>query len=68
MFILLDMVCGRFVRDTCRRLKEKKSYMVYTAVGCLGIPALSDLVNEVLIRYNFTSRCFLCYFNWNHVI
>ncbi|KAL1189690.1 hypothetical protein V5N11_012404 [Cardamine amara subsp. amara] len=36
-----------FVRDTCRRLKEKKSYMIYTAVGCLGIPALSDLVNEV---------------------
>ncbi|CAE5967955.1 unnamed protein product [Arabidopsis arenosa] len=37
-----------FVRDTCRRLKEKKSYMVYTAVGCLGIAALSDLVNEVV--------------------
>jgi len=35
-----------FVRDTCRRLKEKKSYMIYTAVGCLGIAALSDLVNE----------------------
>ncbi|CAN8258663.1 unnamed protein product [Cochlearia groenlandica] len=41
------MDLDRFVRDTCRRLKEKKSYMVYTAVGCLGIPALSDLVNEV---------------------
>lgn len=55
------MICyGRFVRDTCRRLKEKKSYMVYTAVGCLGIPALSDLVNEVLSLYN-ASRCFLCY-------
>lgn len=38
----------RFVLDTCRRLKEKKSYMVYNAVGCLGISALSDLVNEVL--------------------
>ncbi|PPD86936.1 hypothetical protein GOBAR_DD16139 [Gossypium barbadense] len=35
-----------FVLDTCRRLKEKKSYMVYTAVGCLGISALSDLVKE----------------------
>lgn len=38
---------NRFVSDTCKRLKEKKSYMVYTAVGCLGIPALSDLVKEV---------------------
>nr|KJB54728.1 hypothetical protein B456_009G046700 [Gossypium raimondii] len=38
---------NRFVLDTCRRLKEKKSYMVYTAVGCLGISALSDLVKEM---------------------
>lgn len=37
----------RFVIDTCRRLREKKSYMVYTAVGCLGVSALSDLVREV---------------------
>ncbi|KAK7351264.1 hypothetical protein VNO77_10578 [Canavalia gladiata] len=33
--------------DTCRQLKEKKSYMVYTAVGCLGVSALSDLIKEV---------------------
>lgn len=39
----------RFVLDTCRRLKEKKSYMVYTAVGCLGVSALSDLVKEVML-------------------
>ncbi|XP_015883637.3 uncharacterized protein LOC107419382 [Ziziphus jujuba] len=38
---------NRFVLDTCKRLKEKKSYMVYTAVGCLGISALCDLVKEV---------------------
>nr|GEU81055.1 putative phosphorylated adapter RNA export protein, RNA-binding domain-containing protein [Tanacetum cinerariifolium] len=38
---------NRFVLDTCRRLKEKKSYLVWTAVGCLGVPALSDLVKEV---------------------
>ncbi|KAJ1442774.1 Phosphorylated adapter RNA export protein, RNA-binding domain [Sesbania bispinosa] len=38
---------NRFVIDTCRRLKEKKSYMVYTAVGCLGVSALSDLIKEV---------------------
>ncbi|XVF48633.1 hypothetical protein PTKIN_Ptkin03bG0205900 [Pterospermum kingtungense] len=37
----------RFVLDTCRRLREKKSYLVYTAVGCLGVSALSDLVREV---------------------
>ncbi|CAN0907336.1 hypothetical protein LINGRAHAP2_LOCUS24748 [Linum grandiflorum] len=30
-----------------RRLKEKKSYMVYTAVGILGLEVLSDLVTEV---------------------
>ncbi|KAF8400957.1 hypothetical protein HHK36_014260 [Tetracentron sinense] len=38
---------NRFVLDTCRRLKEKKSYLVWNAVGCLGISALSDLVKEV---------------------
>ncbi|XP_023920465.2 uncharacterized protein LOC112031993 [Quercus suber] len=38
---------NRFVLDTCRRLKERKSYMVYTAVGCLGVSALNDLVKEV---------------------
>ncbi|CAL0323701.1 unnamed protein product [Lupinus luteus] len=37
----------RFVLDTCRRLKEKKSYMVYTAVGCLGLSVLSDIIKEV---------------------
>ncbi|KAE9588501.1 putative phosphorylated adapter RNA export RNA-binding protein [Lupinus albus] len=37
----------RFVLDTCRRLKEKKSYMVYTAIGCLGLSALSDIIKEV---------------------
>ncbi|GAB4837125.1 hypothetical protein Ancab_002036 [Ancistrocladus abbreviatus] len=38
---------NRFVLDVCRQLKEKKSYLVYTAVGCLGVSALSDLVKEV---------------------
>lgn len=38
---------NRFVIDVCRRLKEKKSYLVYTAVGCLGLSAFSDLVKEV---------------------
>ncbi|TKY57952.1 Phosphorylated adapter RNA export protein, RNA-binding domain [Spatholobus suberectus] len=38
---------NRFVIDTCRRLKEKKSYMVYPAVACLGVSALSDLIKEV---------------------
>ncbi|KAL3023086.1 hypothetical protein AAZX31_04G048900 [Glycine max] len=44
------MDINRFVLDTCRRLKEKKSYMVYTAVGCLGVSALSDLVNEIFLQ------------------
>ncbi|KAJ0090550.1 hypothetical protein Patl1_12994 [Pistacia atlantica] len=38
---------NRFVSDTCKHLKERKSYMVYTAVGCLGVSALSDLIKEV---------------------
>ncbi|XP_022638228.1 uncharacterized protein LOC106765366 isoform X3 [Vigna radiata var. radiata] len=38
---------NRFVIDVCRRLKEKKSYMVYTAVACLGVSSLSDLISEV---------------------
>ncbi|GAB2275241.1 hypothetical protein Dimus_010001 [Dionaea muscipula] len=38
---------NRYVLDVCRRLKEKKSYLVYTAVGCLGVSALSDIVKEV---------------------
>ncbi|KAK1436061.1 hypothetical protein QVD17_01836 [Tagetes erecta] len=38
---------NRFVLNTCRHLKERKSYLIWTAVGCLGVPALSDLVKEV---------------------
>ncbi|XP_022892725.1 uncharacterized protein LOC111407467 isoform X1 [Olea europaea var. sylvestris] len=37
----------RFVSDVCKRLRERKSYLVWTAVGCLGVSALSDLVKEV---------------------
>lgn len=38
---------NRFVINVCSRLGERKSYLMYTAVGCLGISALNDLVNEV---------------------
>jgi len=48
----------RFVINTCRRLKEKKSYMVYTAVACLGVCALSDLINEVFEPYHALQCCF----------
>ncbi|KAH9620936.1 hypothetical protein KSS87_010177 [Heliosperma pusillum] len=37
----------RFVIGVCKRLREKKSYLVYTAVGILEASALSDLVKEV---------------------
>ncbi|XP_021894213.1 uncharacterized protein LOC110811896 isoform X2 [Carica papaya] len=47
---------NRFVLETCRRLKEKKSYMVYAAVGCLGISALSDLVSEVAFSIRFVEE------------
>ncbi|XP_058068366.1 uncharacterized protein LOC131217452 [Magnolia sinica] len=38
---------NRFVIDTCRNLKEKKSYLVWNAVGVLGASVVSDLVKEV---------------------
>ncbi|AQK96065.1 uncharacterized protein LOC100278489 [Zea mays] len=38
---------NRFVLNTCKRLKEKKSYLVWNAVGCLGVTAVNDLVREV---------------------
>ncbi|KAJ8643315.1 hypothetical protein MRB53_005063 [Persea americana] len=38
---------NRFVIDTCRHLKEKKSYLIWNAVGCLGISAVRDLIKEV---------------------
>ncbi|XP_075518225.1 uncharacterized protein LOC142552352 isoform X1 [Primulina tabacum] len=38
---------NRFVLNACKRLRERKSYLMYTAVGCLGVSALSDLVKEV---------------------
>ncbi|KAK3164561.1 hypothetical protein QOZ80_1AG0021150 [Eleusine coracana subsp. coracana] len=38
---------NRFVLNTCKRLKEKKSYLVWNTVGCLGVSAVSDLVREV---------------------
>ncbi|CAL5429257.1 unnamed protein product [Camellia sinensis] len=39
--------CFLFVSDVCKHLNEKKMYLMYTAVGCLGVSALSDLVKEV---------------------
>ncbi|KAL5709931.1 hypothetical protein ACHQM5_020555 [Ranunculus cassubicifolius] len=41
---------NRFVLDTCRRLKERKSYLVWNAVGCLGVGAVSHLVKEKQFR------------------
>ncbi|KAJ4820973.1 phosphorylated adapter RNA export-like protein [Rhynchospora pubera] len=38
---------NRFVLDTCKRLKERKSYLVWNAVACVGVSAVSDLVKEV---------------------
>ncbi|KAJ8448859.1 hypothetical protein Cgig2_011480 [Carnegiea gigantea] len=37
----------RFVLDVCKQLRERKTYLVYTAVGVLGVSALTDLVKEV---------------------
>ncbi|WOK98585.1 hypothetical protein Cni_G07297 [Canna indica] len=38
---------NRFVIQTCRHLKEHKSYLIWNAIGCLGISAVKDLVKEV---------------------
>ncbi|KAI3925975.1 hypothetical protein MKW98_028111 [Papaver atlanticum] len=38
---------NKLVIDTCKRLKERKTYLVWNAVGVLGVSALSDIVNEV---------------------
>ncbi|KAL5729623.1 hypothetical protein ACHQM5_002549 [Ranunculus cassubicifolius] len=43
---------NRFVLDTCRRLKEKKPYLIWNAVGCLGVAALTDLIKEVMLFYS----------------
>ncbi|KAL6556660.1 hypothetical protein OROGR_005948 [Orobanche gracilis] len=37
---------SRFVVDACKHLRERKHYLMWTAVGCLGVSALSDLVKE----------------------
>lgn len=50
----------RFVLDTCRRLKENKSYILYTTVGCFGVSALSDLVKEVMSFYSPKKHCLIC--------
>ncbi|XP_075494796.1 uncharacterized protein LOC142532366 [Primulina tabacum] len=38
---------NRFVLNVCKRLRERKSYLMCTAVGCIDVSALSDLVKEV---------------------
>ncbi|KAJ6815479.1 meiosis-specific protein PAIR2 [Iris pallida] len=48
----------RFVIDTCRHLREKKSYLVWNSIGSLGVSAVSNLVKErciylLLIIENF---------------
>ncbi|KMT17973.1 hypothetical protein BVRB_2g033190 [Beta vulgaris subsp. vulgaris] len=42
---VVDM--DRFVMGVCKQLREQKSYLVYTAVGILGVSAIKDLVKEV---------------------
>ncbi|KAJ8638503.1 hypothetical protein MRB53_012770 [Persea americana] len=38
---------NRFLVDTCRHLKERKSYLVLNAVGVLGASTVSNLVKAV---------------------
>ncbi|XP_075495717.1 uncharacterized protein LOC142533017 [Primulina tabacum] len=51
---------NRFVLNVCKRLRERKSYLMCTAVGCIDVSALSDLVKEVrlccvVLLYHFIS-------------
>ncbi|CAH9076461.1 unnamed protein product [Cuscuta europaea] len=48
---------NRFVIDVCKRLRERKSYLVWTAVACLGVSVLSDLVNEACVSFYFLHSC-----------
>ncbi|ERN15379.1 hypothetical protein AMTRI_Chr05g59640 [Amborella trichopoda] len=38
---------NRFVTNTCRHLGEKKSYLFWEAISCLGLSVLTDLIKEV---------------------
>ncbi|URE41229.1 calcium-dependent protein kinase [Musa troglodytarum] len=38
---------NRFVIEICRHLKEHKSYLLWNAIGCLGVSVVKDLVKEV---------------------
>lgn len=42
----------KFVGSVCKRLRERKIYLVYTAVGVLGVSALKDLLKEVTLSLN----------------
>lgn len=37
-----------FVLDVCKRFRERKSYLVYAAVGVLGVFAIKELLKEVV--------------------
>ncbi|GLJ34443.1 hypothetical protein SUGI_0692640 [Cryptomeria japonica] len=39
---------NRFVIDTCRQLKEPKSYLVWEAIRKLGVSVVKDFVEEVI--------------------
>lgn len=43
------LMFNRFVIETCRHLKEHKSYLLWNAIGCLGVSVVKDLVKEVCI-------------------
>lgn len=57
--ILLFSLFARFVSETCRNLREHKSYLVYTAVACLGVAALCDLIKEVIYITDAYYKTFL---------
>lgn len=48
----------KFVLGVCKQLREPKSYLVYTAVGVLGVSALRDLLREVILTLNSHIKIF----------
>ncbi|XP_065045407.1 uncharacterized protein LOC135677244 isoform X1 [Musa acuminata AAA Group] len=48
---------NRFVIETCRHLKEHKSYLLWNAIGCLGVSVVKDLVKELQMQVDAIQHC-----------
>lgn len=51
--MIFSCIIYSFVLDVCKRFRERKSYLVYAAVGVLGVFAIKELLKEVIQTFNF---------------